>query len=94
MVLRLDPENDAEHVFAAGHLLKWYGYLIAGMETEVETDGRLARSNGTRQVLANLTRFEHRQIGVEDINVAVGSRRQDQALPVSGHSLDQKASQK
>ena len=78
---------------AAGHLLERDGHLITGMEPKIETERGLVGRDGARQILAHVSGFEHRQIRIENVYVAVGACPGHEALRAGGCRRDQKARQ-
>ena len=60
MIARLHAEQNAERVFAARQVFERDGDFVAGVEAEIEADGRLAGGYRTGDVLASFTGFEDR----------------------------------
>ena len=57
------------------------------MKFEIESKSGLTGSNGTRQILALLAAFQHRQIRIEDVGAMVRPRAMDQNLAMDRRRL-------
>ena len=67
------------------------GNVVSGVEAQVETQCRLRGRYRTSQIFPRFARFEHRQISIKDVDVAVGAR-QHQDLTASQRGTRQEAS--
>ena len=80
MVLGRDAKQDVEQIFRADQLFQRDGDLVSGVKSQIEPKRRLGGSDGAGQVLARFAGFEHRHIGIEDVDVAVEARPEHQNL--------------
>ena len=75
-----DAEHDGEHVLGARQFLQGDADLITRVEPQIETQGGFHLGDRAGQILTLFARLEHREIGVEHIDIGRGSGGQNGRL--------------